>query len=141
MRVTSRRAPWRNPALAPAYAAAIAFGAVGLAGLLVDLDPTSTAPPPPEVTISVEVTPSTKAGPARVCVSPPDGWQFADPTPAPTPTPTATGSPAIPPDLADEGAGAGDAGAITTTKSAQGGNCLSLDRAGEVPMRLRINTK
>ncbi|OLT18156.1 hypothetical protein BJF78_11910 [Pseudonocardia sp. CNS-139] len=35
MRVNERRAPWRHPALAPVYAAAIAFGAVALAGTVV----------------------------------------------------------------------------------------------------------
>ncbi len=35
MRVTERRAsPWRHPALAPGYAAVIAFGAVALSGLV-----------------------------------------------------------------------------------------------------------
>ncbi|WP_131745826.1 hypothetical protein [Frankia sp. Cppng1_Ct_nod] len=53
MRVTERRAsPWRHPALAPGYAAVIAFGAVALSSLVVTPQERGTGTPE-QVTVTV----------------------------------------------------------------------------------------
>lgn len=79
-----RPASWRHPALAPVYAAVIAFGAVLLANYLVHLDHAAYRTGSGEkLTVTVEVTPA--SGAVRLCLRQPRDWQLDDPAPTSPP--------------------------------------------------------
>ncbi|MCK9896595.1 hypothetical protein [Frankia sp. AgB32] len=110
--MTRPRAPWQHPALAPVYAAVVAFGVV----FLVHLFGAVTA----DVTVTVSVTPSAASASSTasaratttVCLRPPGGWHLVDPKPQATPDPAAAAQdPAAP----DPAAGRGCRPVVGTT--------------------------
>ncbi len=76
--MTRPRASWQHPALAPVYAAVIAFAVVAV----VRVSEVVKSAPGPDITVTVRVSPSTSS----VCLVLPDGWRFADPKASATPT-------------------------------------------------------